>query len=50
VNDLIAKIRKWLGMDKPKAPADEDLARAEDEGMSPPDVETPSPQAPPPGS
>jgi hypothetical protein len=43
---LIAWIKKSLGLDKgpaAKQPSEEDLGRAEDEGMAPPDVETPSP-------
>lgn len=43
---LIAWIKKLLGLDQKaaaKQPSEEDLGRAEDEGMAAPDVETPSP-------
>jgi hypothetical protein len=46
MSDLLSQVRKWLGLDpKPAAKqvSEEDLGRAEDEGMAPPDVETPSP-------
>jgi hypothetical protein len=43
---LITWTKELLGLDKKpaaKQPSEEDLGRAEDEGMAPPDVETPSP-------
>ena len=46
MNGVVEKIRKWLGLDK-EPPAthvgDEELARAEGEGMTSPEVETPIP-------
>jgi hypothetical protein len=47
MSDLVSQVRKWLGFDpKPAARevSEEDLERAEGEGMAPPDMETPSPQ------
>jgi hypothetical protein len=46
MSDFLSQIRKWVGLDKnptAKQVSGKDLERAEGEGMSPPDVETPSP-------
>ncbi len=43
---LLAQVRKWLGLEKEpeaKRVSEAELGRSEDEGMAPPDVETPSP-------
>lgn len=48
MSSLLGRVRDWLGLDKKTvaepAPAEE-IARAEDEGMTAPDVEVPSPSA-----
>lgn len=49
MSDFLSQIRKWLGLDesrKVEQIPEEDIARAEDEGMSPPDVETPLTETP----
>lgn len=47
MRELVSRIRAWVGLDEKSTTEvvpQEELARAEDEGMTPPDVETPSPQ------
>jgi hypothetical protein len=46
MSNFLTQVRKWLGLDKPEAQhvPEEDLRRAEGEGMPPPEMQTPSPR------